>query len=117
MLRIDPSRADDGDKVETIGRSLAAEERLHTKWQNGFVVNDKCIYAIPLAARNVLKIDCATAEVSTVEGSVASVPGLSKWEGGVVSKAGDLYCMPMQAKRVLRIAPEGSFHMGYQKAD
>ena len=69
------------------------------------------------AARNVLKIDCAAAEVSTLAGVVPTVPGLSKWEGGVVSKDGALYCMPMQAKRVLRIAPEGTFQMGYQKAD
>ena len=116
VLRIDPSK-EDAEKVECIGQSLEDEERSHTRWQNGFVGNDGCIYAIPLAARNVLKIDCAAAEVSTLAGVVPTVPGLSKWEGGVVSKDGALYCMPMQAKRVLRIAPEGTFQMGYQKAD
>ena len=115
VLRIDPSK--DGGRVETIGATLEFEERLHTKWQNGFVGLDGCIYAIPLAAKAVLKIDCKTGEVTTVEGPVIDVPGLSKWEGGVVGKDGALYCMPMQAKRVLRIGPKGNVHVGYQKAD
>ena len=108
--------------VRVIGPALT--QWTHNKWQNGFLSEaDKCVYAIPLNATSVLRIDPLTEEVSLLDStSVASgsavvrdlretvllqnqdpFAGGDKWEGGVVGADGSLYCMPMRSKTVLRI--------------
>uniref|UniRef100_A0A7S3VC22 Uncharacterized protein n=1 Tax=Chaetoceros debilis TaxID=122233 RepID=A0A7S3VC22_9STRA len=114
VLRINTSTR----KVDEIGPSLFASgmERLkQNKWQNGFYSNvDKCIYAIPLAAETVLKIDLkgdgnegdfGEEPVVSTMNLPLPINGLAKWEGGVMARNGAMYCMPNNFKRVLKILP------------
>uniref|UniRef100_A0A7S2BQ23 Uncharacterized protein n=1 Tax=Octactis speculum TaxID=3111310 RepID=A0A7S2BQ23_9STRA len=55
----------DGDAIRAIGEEFS--QWTHNKWQNGFVSpHDGCIYAIPLNATAVLRIDPLSEEVSLV---------------------------------------------------
>lgn len=87
-----------------IGDSLEHEAVNHTKWQNGYMANDGCIYSIPHGGRTVCRVQLDTQEVCTLK-----LPEpywqLSKWEGGVVVDDGTLYCMPMCSKHVLKVSP------------
>jgi hypothetical protein len=86
----------------------------NNKWQNGFLSNvDGAIYAIPLKAQTVLRIETRRKEgmaakdnseptISTIGGSFT---GLNKWEGGVLAKNGSMYCMPLNCKAVLKVSP------------
>lgn len=99
-----------------IGSSLVSKESIrNNKWQNGFFSKkDGAIYAIPLKAQTVLRVQLGTEKdqslvennsdpiVSTVGGLFT---GLNKWEGGVLSKNGDMYCMPLNSKAVLKVSP------------
>ena len=101
--------------IDEIGPSLyvSGMERLkQNKWQNGFYCpKSECIYAIPLAAETVLKIDLKHGHengdpvVSTMGLPAEPFGGLAKWEGGVMAETGVMYCMPNNFKRVLRIEP------------
>ncbi len=121
--------------VDEIGPSLYESklERLkQNKWQNGFYCpTDKCVYAIPLAAETVLKINlnrrrrcsCNSKScgkngnndeendeplVTTMGLPLDPYGGLAKWEGGVMTEDGAMYCMPNNFKRVLKITPTKS---------
>ncbi len=82
--------------VDEIGPSLFSsgmERFAQNKWQNGFYSKvDKCVYAIPLAAETVLKIDLNGADpvVSTMGLPHDKSGGLAKWEGGVMADTGDM---------------------------
>ncbi len=104
------------NRIDEIGPSLYESklERLkQNKWQNGFYCPlDKCVYAIPLAAETVLKIDLKSnddgddsAVVSTMGLPLDPNGGLAKWEGGVITENGLMYCMPNNFKKVLKIKP------------
>ena len=104
--------------IDEIGPSLylSGMERLkQNKWQNGFYCpKSEALYAIPLAAETVLKIDLKHSDdsgdpiVSTMGLPAEPFGGLAKWEGGVMAKTGIMYCMPNNFKRVLRIEPMNS---------
>ena len=104
--------------VNEVGPSvfLSGMERLkQNKWQNGFYCpKSECIYAIPLAAETVLKINFKDIDqdgdpvVSTMGLPAEPFGGLAKWEGGVMAENGVMYCMPNNFKRVLRIEPMAS---------
>jgi hypothetical protein len=87
-----------------IGATLEHEGVNHTKWQNGYMAPDGCIYSIPHGGRTVCKINLETQEVCTLKLPEPRVQ-LSKWEGGVVVEDGTLYCMPMCSKHVLKVSP------------
>ena len=72
------------------------------RWQNGFLGCDGKIYAIPLKAESVLRVDPITRAVDTIGGPLL---GLHQWEGGVLGRDGALYCMPLRSDQVLVIAP------------
>lgn len=105
------------NEIDEIGPSLYESklERLkQNKWQNGFYCSvDKCVYAIPLAAETVLKIDLngsSEEDDNDVVVSTMGLPldpngGLAKWEGGVMTEDGCMYCMPNNFKKVLKIKP------------
>jgi hypothetical protein len=85
--------------VDEIGPSLyeSGLERIkQNKWQNGFYSEvDECVYAIPLAAETVLKIDLKTNGPQDPIVSTMGLPrngsgGLAKWEGGVLVSNGDM---------------------------
>ena len=111
VLKIVPSDDPDGDRVVALDvrdPASAADFRCHNKWQNGFVGRDGNIYAIPVSAPAILKIDPRTSEVSTVGRDVCGV-GKEKWEGGVVHPAdGALYCVPQESDVMLKIDPPAS---------
>jgi hypothetical protein len=92
VLRINTTRM----TIDEIGPSLylSGMERLkQNKWQNGFYSEiDKCVYAIPLAAETVLKIDLNGDQpvVSTMGLPHDTSGGLAKWEGGVLADNGDM---------------------------
>lgn len=105
-------------KIDEIGESLYESklERLkQNKWQNGFYCHmDNCVYAIPLAAETVLKIDLNQTLFPddgddkhgvTTMGLPTPFNGLAKWEGGVMMEDGTMYCMPNNFKKVLKIIP------------
>lgn len=94
VLRINTSTCE----VDEIGPSLyeSKMERLkQNKWQNGFYSEvDNCMYAIPLAAETVLKIQLSSNGEEPVV-STMGLPrdvsgGLAKWEGGVRAANGNM---------------------------
>ena len=93
--------------VENIGPNLVQMERMvQNKWQNG-IRQGNVIYAIPLSAESVLRID-VTAQQPHEQVTTWRLPiphaGLAKWEGAVLASNGVIYCMPNNHKAVLRIA-------------
>eukprot|EP00971_Amphidinium_carterae_P110332 2185957-Amphidinium_carterae.1 len=65
--------------------------RCHNKWQNGFAGADGCVYAIPVSAPAILKVNTETGQVTTIARDIMGV-GKEKWEGGVMNPAdGTLY--------------------------
>ncbi len=123
VLRINTSTL----SIDEIGPSLYESklERLkQNKWQNGFYCPvDNCVYAIPLAAETVLKIDLnGNYDVDDdkdgdIDNNYHDLPvvttmalpqpwnNLAKWEGGVMMDDGTMYCMPNNFKKVLKIRP------------
>uniref|UniRef100_A0A7S3WHZ1 Uncharacterized protein n=1 Tax=Emiliania huxleyi TaxID=2903 RepID=A0A7S3WHZ1_EMIHU len=106
VLRIDPATA---SAVEVGPEISARAEHCHVnlncnKWQNGFLAPDGLIYAIPLKASAVLRVDPMRDAVDVVGGPFF---GFEKWEGGVLSRGGAMYCVPLNSKRVLKICPRG----------
>lgn len=103
-LRIDTAT----NRVETVPASAesAGDFRRHNKWQNGFVSPaDGRVYAIPVSARGVLRIDPATNVASTVARDLC-VFADEQWEGGCVEPAsGALYAVPQGAPFALKIDP------------
>ena len=102
--------------VHNVGPNLVPMERMvQNKWQNGIRSGDS-IYAIPLSAESVLRIDLAATATIPLEQEQAAVvttwrlpqphSGLAKWEGAVMASltTGAIYCMPNNHKAVLRIA-------------
>lgn len=90
--------------VRQVGDNLLDKERLcQNKWQNG-LVDDRYVYAIPLAAESVLRIDC---QIEPPEVTTWPLPqpvkGLAKWEGGIVAPNGVIYTVPNNHKAILRI--------------
>jgi len=100
VCRFDPV----SETTRFVGASLEHEQKNHTKWQNGFMGRDNCIYGIPHCARSVCRVDLDTQEVTAIP-LPSECSQLGKWEGGVVARDGSLFCMPMSSKRVLRISP------------
>jgi hypothetical protein len=108
VLRVDP----DARTVRQLGPNLsdAKMERLcQNKWQNGVCVNhpnEKAVYAIPLAAESVLRIDCSKGgrepEITTWH-LPEPFRGLAKWEGAVLAPNGVIYTVPNNHKAILRI--------------
>lgn len=99
--------------VRCVGPNLLdtkMERMMQNKWQNGLTsAEEQCVYAIPLAAETILKIDTSSEEpVVTTYKLPEPCHGLAKWEGGVLAKNGIMYCCPNNFKGVLRIAPGGS---------
>jgi hypothetical protein len=100
VLRVTGS-AEGGAVVEAIG---PAHVGCHNKWQNGMVLADGTIVAIPCNARSVLVIGNGgeTVETVPIDGDLAA--GHDKWEGGVAHD-GELFCIPQASKSVIRISP------------
>jgi len=101
------------NQVRAVGPNLRDSEMeriMQNKWQNGLTsVEEQCVYAIPLAAETILKIDTLTDEaVVTTYKLPEPCHGLAKWEGGVTANNGVMYTCPNNFKGVLRIAPGGS---------
>jgi hypothetical protein len=98
--------------VKNVGPNLkdAGMERVsQNKWQNGLrCVQDKCVYAIPLAGETILRIDCSK-EDEDPEITTWKLPApykvRDKWEGGVITPTGVIYTVPNNCKAVLRIEP------------
>jgi hypothetical protein len=96
--------------VRPVGPNIYDEslERLcQNKWQNGVAsMIDKCVYAIPLAAESLLRIDCSkdSPEVTTWH-LPSPYKGQAKWEGGVVARNGVIYTICKNFKGILRIEP------------
>jgi len=111
VLKIDPNRGGE-EEVSLLGIAdgFAKDFECHNKWQNGFAGRDGCVYAIPVSAPAILKIDPASNEASSIGRDLCG-PGLEKWEGGVVNPAdGGLYCVPQNADMVLKINPPPRRH-------
>ena len=108
VLRVDTNTRE----VTNVGPNLydtGAERLLQNKWQNGLTsAAEQCVYAIPLAAETVLRIDTSSTTLSprvTTWHLPSPFGGLAKWEGGVMAKNGNMYCVPNNHKAVLRIKP------------
>jgi hypothetical protein len=96
--------------VRTVGPNIREEslERLcQNKWQNGVTsIIDKCLYAIPLAAESLLRIDCSKDSPEVTTWYLPSpCEGQAKWEGGVVSRNGVIYTICNNSEAILRIEP------------
>ena len=106
VLRIDPANGTAVEIGPEIGTRATHCHISHNcnKWQNGFLAPDGLIYAIPLKASAILRIDPMSDEVDVCGGPF---PGFEKWEGGVLSRQGAMYCMPLKSKQVLKINPTG----------
>ena len=107
VLRVDPTSGTAVEIGPEIGTRATHCHISHNcnKWQNGFLAPDGLIYAIPLKASAVLRVDPATAVVDVVGGPYV---GFDKWEGGVLSREGGMYCIPLKSKQVLKINPTGT---------
>lgn len=109
VLKVGPSKVG-GESKETeaveLGDGSHADFRVPNKWQNGFVGRDGLVYAIPVSASAVLRIQPNTDAVDTLGHEACAAAGrFDKWEGGVVSPYdGALYCVPQNGSAVLRIA-------------
>lgn len=77
------------------------------KWQNGVASTiDKCLYAIPLAAESLLRIDCSKDSPEVTTWNLPSPDkGLAKYEGGVVARNGVIYTICNNSNAILRIEP------------
>eukprot|EP00966_Prymnesium_polylepis_P213098 4935578-Prymnesium_polylepis.1 len=106
VLRIDPETCSATEIGPEIGTRATHCHISHNcnKWQNGFLAPDGLIYAIPLKASAVLRIDPLRDTVDVVGGPFI---GFEKWEGGVLSRLGAMYCMPLNSKKILKINPKG----------
>jgi hypothetical protein len=96
--------------ARTVGPNIYDEslERLcQNKWQNGMASGiDKCVYAIPLAAESLLRIDCSKDPPEVTTWHLPSpYNGVAKWEGGVVAHNGVIYTVPNTFNAILRIEP------------
>lgn len=106
---------DTGKRIaRSVGPNLRDEnmERLfQNKWQNGLTHRaEGCVYAIPLAAETVLRINTGSPDANgEPEVTTWKLPlpnkVLEKWEGGVIAENGCMYCMPNNHKAVLQIVP------------
>ena len=111
VLKIVPQSVSNKGETEVVALELPtdpdclADFACHNKWQNGYVGRDGCIYAIPVSAPAVLRIDPRSGEVDTVGRDVCEGYLREKWEGGVQGPDGALYCVPQASKFVLRIDP------------
>ena len=93
------------------------------KWQNGFLSQDGCIYAIPQRAHGILKVTPSKdpknidAKVEYLyfhntnydiideeEGEYFKLQK-DKFEAAVMGNDGVMYCMPLRAKRIVKIVP------------
>ncbi|KAL3827129.1 hypothetical protein ACHAXA_002364 [Cyclostephanos tholiformis] len=110
VLRVDTLRR----TARSVGPNLrdAGMESLHqNKWQNGLTSHEEgCVYAIPLAARTVLRVRTTTTTTSAAGGGggrrgAGGHHVGSTWEGGVMASNGCMYCMPNNHKAVLQIVP------------
>ena len=95
-------------QVRMVGPNLydsGMERMLQNKWQNGLTSeSEQCIYAIPLSAEHILKIDTSSDEpVVTTWKLPSPYGGLAKWEGAVLAENGVMYTCPNNHKAVLRI--------------
>lgn len=102
ILRIDATVG----RVDEIGPNMfdnKMERLCQNKWQNGLTIGDE-VFAIPLAAESVLRINSVTGNVNTWP-----LPephrGLAKWEGGIVAPNGCIYTVPNNHKAILKIEP------------
>ena len=105
VLRIDPATCTATEIGPEIGTRATHCHISHNcnKWQNGFLAPDGLIYAIPLKASAVLRVDPLKDEVDVVGGPFL---GFEKWEGGVLSRLGAMYCIPLNSKQILKINPK-----------
>eukprot|EP00798_Chlamydomonas_sp_ICE-L_P020571 gene20571-27365_t len=95
-----PSQASKSEAARAV--TLDSEPLLgQDKWLGGSLGDDGAIYGIPGTAREVLKVDPVSGEVSTFGGPLI---GKFKWLRGV-SAGGDIYCIPANAESVLVIHP------------
>jgi hypothetical protein len=107
--------------VRTVGPNIydeSLESLCQNKWQNGVASTiDKCVYAIPLAAKSLLRIDCSkdSPEVTTWQLPSPS-EGLAKWEGGVVARNGVIYTICNNSEAMLRIEPRKPLNKIVKKA-
>lgn len=112
------------NRVCSVGPNLVDEnmERIfQNKWQNGLTSTEQqCVYAIPLAADTILKIDTTNSNDEPVVMTYKlpeSCHGLAKFEGGVLAPNGVMYTCPNNFKGVLRIASSKSKTSIAQKED
>jgi len=110
--------------VRSIGPNVidANLESMHpNKWQNGFTAPDGAMYAIPLNAETVLRVEIENRDdfqhgnifgkeddLVTVSTFGGPFKGMNKWEGGVTLNNGTTYCMPNDFKAVLKIEPSSA---------
>jgi hypothetical protein len=97
------------NQVRAVGPNLydtKMERLLQNKWQNGLTsVSQQCIYAIPLSAETVLRINTSSDEPVVTTWKLPSPhDGLAKWEGAVLADNGVMYTCPNNHKAVLRIS-------------
>ena len=81
-----------------LGEGLMGQD----KWLGGELGTDGCIYSVPGSAKQVLKVDVATQEVSTFGGPF---PGKFKWLRGIRAADNCIYGVPANADTVLKIDP------------
>jgi len=98
--------------VRNVGPNLVdarMETKIQNKWQNGLTSTaEQCVYAIPLSAETVLRIDNSSKDsplISTWKLPSQQKEVLAKWEGGTIAPNGAMYCMPNNHKAVLKITP------------
>lgn len=97
------------NQVRAVGPNLydtQMERMYQNKWQNGLTsVSEQCIYAIPLSAETVLRIDTSSDEPIVTTWKLPSpYGGLAKWEGATLANNGVMYTCPNNHKAVLRIS-------------
>ena len=115
VLQVDTTK----QTVRQVGPSLF-DNKMERLWQSGLVsAHEQCVYAIPLAAESLLRIDCSEEaksknggepEITTWELPVPHRGLSSKWEGGIVAPNGVIYTVPNNHKAILRIE---SFRRGH----
>jgi hypothetical protein len=73
-------------------------------YASGALGADGCVYAIPLNAKAVLKIDPRSDSVTSIDlCALDRFEGSYKWQGGVLADDGNIYCSPHLHNRILRI--------------
>ena len=103
VLRIDCRT----DELALVGPLLLDGE---SKFQNGFVARDGCLYGIPQRATGVLRIVPARSEgeddhVDIMDCGQDLVAVKDKFEGGVMGADGCIYCIPLRCKTCVKIVP------------